>query len=211
MTRFLLVRHASHDLLGHVLAGRTPGVHLNAAGLRQVAWLRERLAGVGAKALVTSPLERSVETATPIADALGLIPKIEPALVEMDFGAWTGRTFEELALDPAWKAFNTHRSAAVVPGGETMLETQSRSVAVLERLHRCFGDATLVVVSHGDVIRAAVAHYLGLSLDLLPRFEVEPASITTLTRSVRGARLVRLNECPVAWGMLHSALPATCG
>jgi broad specificity phosphatase PhoE len=198
MTRFLLVRHASHDLLGRVLAGRMPGVHLNARGRREAAWLRDRLAGPGGRpdVLVTSPLERSLETAGPIASALRLTPQVEPALGEMAFGEWTGRSFEELERVPAWRSFNVCRSAARVPGGETMLEAQARAVSALERLRECYGDATLAIVSHGDVLRAAVAHYLGLSIDLLHRFEIEPASITTLHVSAQDARLIRLNECP---------------
>lgn len=175
-----------------------PGVHLNARGRREAAWLRDRLvqAVMCPDALVASPLERSLETAAPIGAGLGLTPQIEPALGEMAFGEWTGRSFEELERVPAWKAFNVCRSAARVPGGETMLETQARAVAALERLRECYGDATLAIVSHGDVLRAVVAHYLGLSIDLLQRFEIEPASITTLDVSPHGARLIRLNECP---------------
>jgi probable phosphomutase (TIGR03848 family) len=196
VTLFLLVRHASHDLLGRTLAGRMPGVHLNERGRREALWLRDRLQGERVEALYASPLERSRETAAPIAEALGLIPQIEPAFSEMAFGEWTGRDFADLERIAAWKAFNACRTAAGVPGGETMLETQSRAVKALERLRECHGGSTVVVVSHGDVIRAAVAHYLGLSLDLLHRFEIEPASITTLRVADHGATLLRLNESP---------------
>jgi probable phosphomutase (TIGR03848 family) len=196
VTLFLLTRHASHDLLGRTLAGRMPGVHLNERGKREALWLRDRLEGERVEALYASPLERSRETAAPIAEVLGLVPQIEPAFSEMAFGEWTGRDFAELERVAAWKAFNACRTAAGVPGGETMLETQSRAVKALERLRACHGDATVVVVSHVDVLRAVVAHYLGLSLDLLHRFEIEPASITTLRVADHGATLLRLNESP---------------
>jgi probable phosphoglycerate mutase len=204
MTRFYLVRHASHDLLGRVLAGRMPGVHLNARGRREADWLRERFRSVAVDALITSPLERSLETAGPIAAALGLAPEIEPALGEMSFGEWTGRSFEELEEVPAWRAFNTCRSVTPVPGGETMLQTQVRAVAALERLRERHGDGSVVVVSHGDVLRAVVAHYLGLCIDLLRRFMIEPASITTLHVAPDGATLVRLNDSPPVFETLES-------
>ncbi|HYJ32744.1 MAG TPA: histidine phosphatase family protein [Candidatus Binatia bacterium] len=199
MTCFYLVRHASHDLLGRVLAGRMPGVHLNARGRQETDWLRERFRSVPVDAIVTSPLERSLETADPIASALGLVPQIEPALLEMAFGEWTGRSFEELEKVPGWRAFNTCRSVTPVPGGETMLQTQVRAVAALERLRERHADGNVLVVSHGDVFRAVVAHYLGLCLDLLQRFMIEPASITTLHVAGHGATLVRLNDSPPAF------------
>lgn len=205
MTRFYLVRHASHDLLGRVLAGRMPGVHLNARGRREADWLGERFRSSAVDALVTSPLERSLETAGPIAAALGMAPQIEPALSEMAFGEWTGRSFEELAEVPAWRAFNTCRSVTPVPGGETMLQTQARAVAALERLRERHGDGAVLVVSHGDVFRAVVAHYLGLCLDLLQRFMIEPASVTTLHVAANGATLVRLNDSPPVFETLENA------
>jgi len=197
MIRFLLIRHASHDLLGRVLAGRMPGVHLNRQGRREALALRDHLRGASIDAIVTSPLERALETAGPIAEALGIEPEIEPALTEMSFGDWTGRTFEELERVPAWKAFNACRSTAPVPAGETMLQTQARAVHALERI-RCARsqDVTVAVVSHGDVLRAIVAFHLGLPIDFLHRFEIEPASITTLHVADHGATLLRLNQPP---------------
>lgn len=153
MTRFYLVRHASHDLLGRVLAGRMPGVHLNARGRREADWLRERFQSVPVDALVTSPLERSLETAGPIATALGLAPEIEPALGEMSFGEWTGRSFEELEAVPAWRAFNTCRSVTPVPGGETMLQTQVRAVAALERQRERHSNGAVLAADGATLVR----------------------------------------------------------
>jgi len=207
MTEFLLVRHASHDLLGRVLAGRMPGVHLNEQGRREARWLRDRLAETPIETIAASPLERSLETVEPIATALGRLPQVEPELGEMAFGEWTGRSFEELESVSAWKVFNACRSAAPVPGGETMLQVQTRAVCALERLRERDPESTVLVVSHGDVLRAMIAHYLGLSLDLLHRFEIAPASITTLRVTPHGATLIRLNELPAPSNASDSPVP----
>lgn len=204
MTTLFLVRHGSHDLLGRTLAGRMPGVRLNARGRAEARALGERFAGTAVDELVTGPLQRSVETAAPIAESTGLEPRIDPALDEMDFGAWTGHLFSDLEAVPAWKAFNSCRSVTPVPGGETMLAAQARAVHGLERVRMRHPEGAVVVVSHGDVLRAAIAYYLGLSLDLLHRFEIDPASVTTLRVEPRGAVLLRMNDCAAASPMIAS-------
>lgn len=172
------------------------GVSLNARGEREARRLGTWLQGAAIDVLATSPLERCLQTAAAIGSATGLTPHVFEELTEIDFGAWTGRPFEDLAEDPAWRRFNTVRSEASVPGGETMREAQRRVVAAAERLSRSHPDEVVAVVSHGDVIKAMIAHALGVGLDHLQHFEIAPASVSTLTRETCGWRVVALNESP---------------
>jgi probable phosphoglycerate mutase len=192
-----LVRHAAHGLLGRTLAGRMPGVSLSAEGRGQAERLAARLARSPADAVLTSPLERARETAAPIAAAMGREAVVEPALNEIDFGAWTGHSFDALADDPAWRRWNAARSLARPPGGESMLAAAERMRDLLERLSGAHGPGRVVLVSHCDVIRAALLHVLGLSLDRYDRIAVDPASVSTLAIDEWGARVLSINEaCP---------------
>ena len=193
---FLLVRHASHDQLGRVLSGWTPGVHLNMAGRLEAGWLAGQLAESQAEAVYTSPLERCVETAEAIAAAIPCELRVRDELGEIRFGEWTGRSFADLEDDALWQQFNAHRSRVRIPGGETMADVQRRVVRQLENLqaHHRFGP--VVVVSHRDVLRAAIAYFLGLSLDALLRFELAPASISVAAFEPDGPRVHALNQAP---------------
>jgi probable phosphoglycerate mutase len=176
----LLVRHAMCDPVGRSLAGRTPGVHLNAEGRAQAEQLAERVGDLRLDGVYSSPLERARETAAPVARCARV--EVEPveAFTELDFGAWTGCTFSELEGDGLWRRFNTQRSVARPPGGESMLEVQARVVEGLDELRRRHPDGRVMVVSHADVIRSVVAHLAGIPLDLFQRLEISPASVTTV-------------------------------
>jgi len=189
-----LVRHAAHGLLGRVLTGRQPGVSLSAEGRAQAGRLAGRLALEPIRAVQTGPLERARETAAPIAARLNLAPEVAPALNEIDFGAWTGRPFDALDGDPDWARWNATRSLARPPGGETMLEVQARMTAHIEGLRAAYRDAAVALVSHCDVIRATLLHYLGVSTDHYDRIAVDPASLSTIVVGDWGGRVVRLNE-----------------
>ncbi len=198
-TTLFLVRHATHDRLGDTLCGRMPGVTLGEAGLRQAERVAERLAREAGRiaAVHTSPVERARQTAAPIAARLGLTPRCCAAITEIDFGAWTGKRFDALRDDPAWRRWNGRRGDAPAPpgGGETMAEVQARAVALVRRI--CAErpeDGGAVLVSHGDVIKAIVAWCLGLTLDALERFDVAPASVSAVAVWPGGARLLCLNE-----------------
>lgn len=196
MTTVLLIRHANTDAVGRTLAGRGPGVHLNAAGKAQALELAERLASAPIKAVYSSPLERARETAAPLATRLGLPVQIREEIGEIDIGRLTGQELAALADDPAWKRFNTVRSLARFPGGEAMPEVQARMASAMEEFRRRHADEMIAVVSHAEPIRALLALFLGIPLDLIDRFEISPASIST----------VRLSECaPVVLGINHSA------
>lgn len=195
MTIFLLVRHAAHDNVGGYLAGLTPGVRLGEAGLAQAERLGARMRSERISALYCSPLERTRQTADAIAIATGLpIAGVLDELAEVDFGPWSGRTFDDLNQDPEWRTWNERRSLARTAGGETYGELQRRIVLLMERLAVEGADETLALVSHGDVIRAAVLHYLGMRIDDWWRVEISPASITRLGTNWQGMRLLGLNE-----------------
>jgi broad specificity phosphatase PhoE len=196
VTTFLLIRHASCDPVGRSIAGRKPGVHLNAEGSEQAARLAERLTALSIDGLYSSPLERAMETAEPIGSRQHL--DIQPAagLLEVDFGSWTGKTLSELELVPEWRSFNQFRSGTRIPGGENMAEVLSRSLGELERLRRLHPSpgALVAVVSHGDVLRMLLTHALGMPADLLHRLELSPASVTVLQVEDYGIRLLLLNS-----------------
>jgi len=199
MTTFLLIRHALCAPVGKSIAGRGPGVHLNEAGKQQALALAERLSRVPLAALYSSPLERAIETAQPIASRKGLEILPAPGFNEVDFGQWTGKTIAELEPLPEWRRFNEFRSASRIPGGENMAEVLSRCLGELEELRqRHEQPGTLVaVVSHGDVLRMLVTHALGMPADFIHRIELSPASVTVLEVEDYGPRLLLLNETGV--------------
>jgi probable phosphoglycerate mutase len=197
-TTFHLVRHAAHDRVGSVLCGRMPGVHLGEVGREQARRLARRFANENVASVQTSPLERARETAEPIAAATGAAVEVNEGLLEIGFGEWTGRTFEALSGDARWAAWNGARAVNRPPGGEAMLEVQVRVIAVLEALRSAYPDRTLVLVSHADVIKAALLYHLGLPIDAYGRFDVDPASVSTLAVGDWGSRLIRMNEVAAA-------------
>lgn len=174
----LLVRHGSCASCGPLLAGRQPGIELDAEGERQAAALARALGGTALTCVYSSPLARAVQTAQPIAAAHGLEPVLRAALLEQEYGEWTGRTFEELGRDPRWDSYNRARSITAPPGGESPQALQARVVAELLSLREQHGDETIVLVTHAEVIRTLVAWCLGMPLDLSLRLEVSPGSLT---------------------------------
>jgi probable phosphoglycerate mutase len=188
------VRHAATDFVGTTISGRAPGVHLNELGRKQAAQLAQRLAPVSVDAVYSSPQERARETAEPL--ALSARKEIVTAaeLDELDFGAWTGRTFDELRDLPEWQQFNLARSTTRIPDGESLLEVQSRAITFVECVSERDAGGSIVVVSHGDVIRAALAFYLGMPLEFLLRFEVFPASISVMTLDSGNPRVLCVNS-----------------
>lgn len=194
-TTFFLVRHAAHDNVGRFLAGRAGGVALSEPGRAQARRLGIRMAREDFAAIYASPRERAQQTASAIAAANGRAPvRTANELDEVDFGHWSGKTFDVLNGDPRWQRWNSLRSLARTPGGETMLDVQQRAFAFIETLAADPGDRRLVLVSHADVIKAVVSHVLGLPADAWPRFDVAPASVTSLVVGDWGAKLLTLNE-----------------
>lgn len=192
-TTFHLVRHASYSLLGRVLAGRSRGHSLGEVGRAEAEALAAVLAGRRLVAVASSPRERTRETALPIAARHGLDIEIDSDLDEIDFGDWTGIAFERLHADPAWQSFNRFRSTAPIPGGETMLAAQARGLAAILRLLTAHRGGEIVVVSHGDVVKAVLAHFLAMPLDLMRRLEISPASRSVLVLNSADARIEAIN------------------
>jgi broad specificity phosphatase PhoE len=180
MTTFALIRNAEHGLLGHTIVGRAPGVRLSPEGVRQAEALAERLEGSSIRALYSSPRERARTTAAPIAARLRLEVQIPAELNEIDFGEWTNRTLADLRDVQEWRRFNIFRSGMRIPGGETMVEVQGRMLRLIERLCAIHPGQTVALIGHGDVIKATLAHYLGVPLDLFQRIEISPASISVV-------------------------------
>jgi probable phosphoglycerate mutase len=198
VTTFFLVRHAAHALLGQVLAGRMPDLSLNLAGRRQASRLGLRLVRERLTLLQSSPSRRARETADLLAAPVGLPVAVAPALDEVDFGEWTGRSFAELSRDPRWRVWNAERGAARAPGGESMEEAQSRIVGHLESLRRDHPDGRILLVTHAEIVRAALLHHLGLPLQAYERIEISPGSVTVLSLGEAGAAITRLNEAAAA-------------
>ena len=180
VTTILLVRHGQTPTTGKVLPGRAPDLHLADAGRAQAALVAERLAGMPVVALYCSPLERTVETAAPIAEAFGLEAIHEPGLLECDFGEWTGADLSELNAKPEWAAIQRAPSTFRFPGGESFPEMQHRIISAIERIRTAHEGKTVVCESHADPIKAAVAYALGTHLDLFQRIVVSPCSVSAI-------------------------------
>lgn len=196
MTVFHLLRHGEHGLLGKVLAGRMPGVVLTERGRAEIAAVAERLAGDNVTALYASPLDRTRESAEIISERLGLPIRFRDDVIELDYGEWTGATFDAIRADPLWQQWSRMRSIARIPGGETMREVQRRIVEALLDLHATHPEETIAIVSHGDVIRAALVFALGMPLDFYNRIEVSQGSINTVRIEPNAVRVLRINERP---------------
>jgi probable phosphomutase (TIGR03848 family) len=195
MPIFLLVRHGENDYVKKgKLAGRLPDVHLNKNGQKQVLALAKRLAGVPVKAVYSSPLERAMETADPIAKALKfeIIPR--PGLIEVDVGEWQDQKLGGLKRQKLWKLVQGVPSRVRFPGGESFANAQQRICQELESLVGMHGPKDLIVcVSHSDPIKLAVAYFVGMPLDMFQRLHIAPASITTIFLGEGSAALLNLN------------------
>jgi probable phosphomutase (TIGR03848 family) len=180
LKRLLLLRHATTDHTGKRLSGWTPGIHLGEKGLQEARALAERLAPVELHAIYSSPLERCQETAAAVAEPRGLKVSIIEDVGEVRYGDWTGKELSELAKTDLWRTVQFHPSGARFPEGESIHEMQTRAVLACERLRAAHPGETVAVCSHADVIKAVVAHYLGMHLDLFQRLVVGTASVTAL-------------------------------
>ncbi len=188
MPILLLMRHGENDFVrtGR-LAGRQPGVHLNARGRAQAEALAQVLGEYPIRAVYTSPLARALETAQPLAVALGLAPQVLPGLQEIDLGVWENRTLKALRRLKAWRWVQGLPSRFVFPEGESFRMAQARVVETLERLAAAHAaEDWLACVGHADPIRLALAYYLGLSLDLFQRLTVAPASVSAVALPPEG-------------------------
>jgi probable phosphoglycerate mutase len=193
-TTVLLVRHGATPTTGRVLPGRAPGLHLSDDGRAQAEAVARRLARLKAVAAVyASPLERARETALPIARARGLAVRIERGLLELDIGEWTGLRLDRVSRRPEWQTVQRYPSGFRFPGGESFTEMQARITGALARLVERHRGGTVVAVSHADPIKAALAHALGMHLDLFQRLAIAPGSVTTIAYGPGGPAVLGVN------------------
>jgi probable phosphomutase (TIGR03848 family) len=202
-TVILLVRHGSTATTGTELPGRASGLHLSDAGRAQAEAVAARIAapasGNGRKrrsvaAVYSSPLERTRETAAPIADATGRQVQVDDGLLELDIGDWTGLDLKAARKRPEWATIQRYPSGFTFPGGESFVDMQARIVTCVERLRSAHPGETIVAVSHADPIRAAVAHAMGTHLDLFQRVVVSPCSLTAIAYGTGGPMVLTVNS-----------------
>jgi len=208
VTTVVLVRHGLTHLTGPVLAGWTPGLHLDERGEKQAVAVAERLRPLPLAAVVSSPLDRCVDTAAAILAGRDSELQVDERLGECRYGDWTGRPLKELGKDPLWKVVQAHPSAVVFPGpeGEALRDTQVRAVAAVRDWNSRLGpDATWLACSHGDVIKAIVADAMGLHLDQFQRIMIDPCSVTVIRYTELRPFVVRVND---TGGGVTDLLPA---
>jgi probable phosphoglycerate mutase len=196
-TTVFLIRHGSNPKVGKGLTGWLSGVSLDDNGRRQAEAVALNLADRGISAIYSSPLERALETAEPLARRLGIEVIREPGFGEVRYGEWQGKDFPEIGRDPIWKRFNEFRSGTRAPGGELMLETQARFVSALIAAGSRHGGESVAVFSHADAIKSGVCWILGMPLDFHNRLEILPGSITKVVMDAETFPSVRsVNVCP---------------
>lgn len=194
-TLVLLVRHGRTPTTGASLPGRAPGLHLAEAGIAQAEAAAGRIAALeNVDAVYASPLERTRETASPIAKAVGKRVRTNKGLLECEFGEWTGRALKDLYKLPEWTTVQRYPSGFRFPGGESFAEMQQRMVTTLQGLAEAHAGQTVVAVSHADPIKAAVAHALGTHLDLFQRIVISPCSVSAILYTSTGPVVLAVNS-----------------
>jgi probable phosphoglycerate mutase len=218
----LLVRHGTTETTGKELPGRAPGLHLSDTGRRQAEDVAARIAAMAQPppddvprngqrpkppriaAVYASPLERTRETAAPIAAALGLDVVPDEGLIELDMGDWTGLELKAAMKRKEWATIQRYPSGFAFPGGESFLAMQTRMVSALDRLRVAHPGETVVAVSHADPIRAAVAHAMGTHLDLFQRVVVSPCSLTAVAYGDGGPIVLKVNDTGTGGALVAS-------
>lgn len=192
----LLIRHAENDWVSkNRLAGWTPEVHLNEAGKKQAEELSGRLSHLPLKAVYSSPLERCMETAQALAASHDLTVTTLDDVGEVRYGKWEGKKIKKLSKKSSWRAVQHYPSRFRFPEGESLLEVQQRAVSAIEALNAIHRDELIAIVSHADVIKLALAHYLGLHIDLFQRLVISTASVSVLALPKNGSvRVLRVND-----------------
>lgn len=195
MTHLLLIRHGINDMVGtKKLAGWLPDIHLNAEGQAQAVALAERLQHLPISAIYCSPLERTQETAAPLAQIKNLPVLLREGLIEVNYGDWTGQAIDDLNKLDLWRVVQTYPSGMRFPGGDSMRAMQARFVDDLEAIAADHPREIVAVVTHADLIKSALAHYLGVHFDLFQRIVVDPASVSVVTLTKYGPRVSRIND-----------------
>ena len=196
MTTIVLVRHGENDWVKkHRLAGRIPGVHLNEKGHQQAESAAQRLAHLPVTAVYSSPVTRCMETAQYIAQSHQLDIIQVDGISEVCYGRWEGNKIKKLAKKKRWFTVQFFPSRMQFPEGESLREVQFRAVQALEDLSRQHPDDLIVVVSHADLIKLVLAHYVGVHIDLFQRLMIAPASASVIALAANGGvRVLRMND-----------------
>ena len=200
-TVVLLVRHGQTPTTGNILPGRAPGLHLSDKGREQADAVATRIEAIPkVDAVYASPLERTRETAAPIAKKRHLRVKIEKGLVEADFGEWTGQELKTLFKQPEWQTVQRYPSGFRFPSGESFAEMQTRITGTIDKLVERHKGGVIVAVSHADPIKAAVAQALGTHLDLFQRIVISPCSVTAIAYGPGGPAVLTVNSANGTFG-----------
>ena len=196
MATFLLIRHGNNDFMRKGLAGRLPDVHLNESGRQQAYNLAATLGAAPIKAIYSSPMERALETARPLAELKGLEVQQAPGFVEIDYGEWQGKTFRQLQRTKLWKLLMKDPAQMRFPGGEMICEAQERARLQLESISAGLDDKDLAACfTHGDIIRLIVAYYLEMPLHAYHRLSAFTASVSVISLNKENqARLFNINQ-----------------
>ena len=198
-TLVLLVRHGQTPTTGKVLPGRAAGLHLANQGQQQAETVAERITALQTAkrkvaAIYASPLERTQETAAPIARRHGLKVHVDKGLADCDFGDWTGAELKKLYKLPEWRTVQRNPSGFRFPGGESFPEMQTRICGAIDKLRLAHPGETVVAVSHADPIKAAVAHAMGTHLDLFQRIVISPCSVSAILYGIDGPVVLAVNS-----------------
>ncbi len=194
MTLLLLIRHGTNDWVHGRLAGWTPGVHLNEKGRLQAARLSERLGDLPIAVIYSSPLERCVETATAVAQPRGLALRLVEQVGEVRYGEWQGAELKDLYKHELWPGVQYYPSGTRFPNGESLGEAQMRIVQAIDGLRAQHPTQIIAMFSHADMIKLAVAYYIGMHIDLFQRLTINPCSLTALAFERMGPRLIAFND-----------------
>ena len=198
MTTFFMVRHAVTDHTGKRLSGWMEGISLSAQGRDQAETVAASLSGVRFDGIYSSPIERTNETARAIASRHSVRVQTRRGLGEVDYGGWTNRPLRSLMRTKLWSTVQRFPSAARFPDGESLREVQARALIEIERIGAEHPKGNVCCVSHGDVIKLVLAHYIGVHIDLFQRIVVAPASVSVFSLSDRGPMVLSLNAMPMA-------------
>lgn len=189
-----LVRHGLTGQTGRLLYGRTPGIDLDARGRAQAEALVGRFEGVRLSAIYSSPLERCHQTVEPLSAARRIAIRTDDAFLEMEAGDWTGRTLAQLRRTKAWRTVQQTPSDFVFPGGEAFMDAQARVVTAIDRLARRHSKGSIVIATHGDIARIALAHYLATPLDDFQRIVIDTVGVSVILLGADRPHVLLVND-----------------
>lgn len=208
MSLVVLIRHAhSQANAAGILSGRHPNITLSEKGRAQAQELVTRLGALKVKEIRISPLQRCLETIDPWLSTKSKIRRVEDhGITEVDYGTWSGRTLRSLSREKLWKMVQENPSRVFFPDGEGMANMQARAIHSMHSGISSSGNGAIVMVSHGDVIKALVAANLAMRLDDFQRIMIDPASITVFDFSSQQPRLLLLNDSHTKIGEMGNTL-----